>query len=428
MNLLLFLTVFSSCMIPRFYLLRGTGIYFMHMRVSVYFFMLLILLLTAVMKRKKLQKLALRDIMVFVIWLVVGVIQFGWTKDFGNSMSDVYYLALGALSVLVLNIAIESYEQIRVALSAITVALLFHLALGYYEMQTATHLFSAGTLDTVYPGKPVSIFYNNNDFGSFAIVFLPLALARISLMRVRGNKDYRALFGILVAAASMISVIYAQSDALVFIGVLTVFVSLVIRFSTNRTKAQRAAIILVPIIAMVAIVLLTTHSLDRYVLDFIANEECRMNILRNGFYFMRDKWPFGIGYGNAQYYLKYESIYNVMNVFYFHQWYLEILFCGGVFLFILYCAFHYRLLKRLWKQAAKRLSGLDFFILISFVVFSVICIASSSNLYSEWVWMYLGLLSAYANRCTGSNAMAVRRDAPPARKPAGSPWRSGRTP
>ena len=160
MKNLLCVAVFFSCMTPRF-----------HHNVSIYFLLLVLLLIIYFIKgsktKLKISYTKIKDISVFAIWVLVAIIQLYGSVSINHSLVDIYYLVVGLFSVIALNLIAKDEDTFQKCFGVITLALLIHCAIGCFEIFRTTHLFEVGVIDTLHVGKPVSIFTNNNDFGTF---------------------------------------------------------------------------------------------------------------------------------------------------------------------------------------------------------------------------------------------------------------------
>ena len=403
-KVLLLLAVLFSCMVPRYYLLPYTGVYIFHMRTSAFFYILIASIAYSVYVRNvKVTKRQLEDIGVFLLWLFVAIVLMTKSEDTANSICEVYYLLLGLLSVTAMNLLIRDMDSIRVCFAAILCGLLIHLAIGYYEVITKTHFFAVGINDTIRPGKPVSIFYNNNDFGTFCAVMIPLAMGYINMGK---TSIVSKVLSVLLLLMGSVIILYAQSDTIQVAVALVGFGMIAVKLSEKLNKGLRTLIVVGTVLLAGVLSFATSDLISNLISQFLFSEQARLNLIKNGFVFLRESRGMGIGYGNTQYYLQFKSVYNVFNIFYFHNWYFEILFCGGVIAFLLYLCFHFGIIIRLFRMSKKSKDAncrrydylnVRIYVLVSFLVFSAVCISSSSNLYSEWMWMYYGLISAYVN-------------------------------
>ena len=164
-----------------------------------------------------------------------------------------------------------------------------------------------------------------------------------------------------------------------------------------------------PLIFIVFILLfsyLVVPGINRFVNQTITNSSIdtattsdiiRINLLRNGIYFLKQTHWLVVGAGNLKLWLENKSIYNIAQILYMHNWYMEIFVTFGVVVFILYIIFHVNifisLIKKINNKDEEFVRAIAFF--SSFVIFSITSISSSSNIYSEWFWMYIAMCISY---------------------------------
>lgn len=395
MNKLLPLAVFLSCITPRF-----------HRLVSAYFVLLVLMLGTRLFLKRRfsISYNRVRDISVFIIWLLVAMIQIHWSVDIKHTLFEIYYLVVGLISVITFNLIANDEDTFQRCFGAMTLALLIHCIIGCYEIITVKHLFEVGNADTLYPGKPVSIFFNRNDYSAFIFVSMAVALEYIT-RKFKDLKSYFLSTGTIVLCMTLVIVGGTDTVMLVLILILAVFfIGKIAKYS----KGIRVAIV-TSLLGLVGLLSFNYNSLLLQVItEFVDREKVRIGLIQNGLIFLRDSWGLGIGYGNTQYFLEHKSTYYIWRISYFHNWYLEILACGGILVFLVYVYFHINIIKRLYliykgkfisvsTSTSKLNKGMNKYIFFSFLIFSVVSISSSSNLYSEWVWMYFGLVSSYSN-------------------------------
>lgn len=110
---------------------------------------------------------------------------------------------------------------------------------------------------------------------------------------------------------------------------------------------------------------------------------------------------FGVGAGNAEYWMENFALYDTFGILNPHNWWLEILINYGVFIFTGYLLFFLSLVRRLW-QAYKTTDGADRMIaealLLSLVGFSIASISSSSIMAFTPQWLLFAFALAFLNR------------------------------
>lgn len=141
------------------------------------------------------------------------------------------------------------------------------------------------------------------------------------------------------------------------------------------------------------------------------SDAVRLGVIRNAWLFFKPVWYRGLGWGSVDYYNIHYPVYTVGVVPHLHNWFLEILFSCGLFVFLVYACLYVRAWGRgvrvavrggtvAWRPAAVGVAVLSGFVAVS--------LASSSFVADQWFWVVWALVF-------GSAGLADRPD-----------WRSGR--
>ncbi len=389
--------VFLACMTPRF-------IGFMKINVGFYmsYYSLVIIIGFLICRPKNKIKLYTHYniIFIFILWLatifsiLLSVDYIGWTQYFFYTTVCILFM-----SILLQNNSNKMYEII---LDTINFVFLVHVLIGFYEVLSHSYIFEVGGFSGSLYGKvPVSIFYNPNDYSMFVSTMLPLVLYTVVLSR---NRLKKVLFGATAIGAALL-LITTMSRASIMAMFASAFIFLLLLMTNRRYKGWVLLIFsvillsyfMIPQVNMWVNKLILENSIDAT----SKSDYYRINLIKNGLYFLSETHGMGVGAGSLKKWFELHSIYNTGGIIYIHNWYVEILVTFGVLFFILYIFFHLQIFVQLYKKVKKRDEefGLTVSFLISFLIFSVTSISSSSNIYSEWVWMYLALMVSYVEYC-----------------------------
>lgn len=334
----------------------------------------------------------------FLIWLVFVLLSVWRAQRIGDWVYYVYWLLTAVLFSQILYRS-DKKEVFECIVKGLLCGLVIHLLIGYVELLQHDYFFEVGIENRGYYGLvPISIFHNPNDYATFLVTVFPFAIYYM----VKQKDIIRKIVFAFIVYVSVYMIIMTQSRTAFFAMVLLGLTLLWFVFRKTRTNKL---IIILAIIIGVALVLVTPQlrqsivsmfSINR--LDIATTDRARWNLIRNGLVFLKETHGAGVGAGNLRYWLGNRTVYSTGNLLLIHNWYIEILSTFGVVFFILYMVFHIKIIVTLLKKHDKKEEfwNLNNTIFISFVGFSIISIASSSNIYSEWVWMYLIFVSTYA--------------------------------
>jgi teichuronic acid biosynthesis protein TuaE len=145
-----------------------------------------------------------------------------------------------------------------------------------------------------------------------------------------------------------------------------------------------------------------------YIFQSETSDKIRLNLIKNGLVFLKDTFFLGTGTGNLEYWMSNYSVYYVGTVKNMHNYWFEILSTFGILVFISYIYFYSRLfieniktLKITRKNTSMYKIAIVFISLqLSFILASI---SSSSNISSEWLWLYWGIIISFVNIIKSKN-------------------------
>lgn len=380
-------------------------------QLSLYRGLLIILFLTVVIKDIKQGRMSLhcrkdnRYSAIFItFWLIYAVLSVLWVKDYSAWFKAVFFIASGFMSMVVLLHYFRSQEDILDALRAFLPLIFFHNIIGWYEWITGRYPFLQGERLLTYQRVryPVSTFGNTNDFGLFLVFSCFILFVCFICSR---RKVFRISY-ITVILSSFVLIFFTKSRASL-IGLIIGIVFLL--FVSFRKRDMSRIVITLFFIAL--LILIIKPNLVMTVLDKIdtlltfdfslqtGSEFVRINLIKNGIEFFISTIGFGTGAGNIEYWMENYALYYVATVYNIHNWWLEILVSFGIFVFAGYIVFFTKLMLSLWHRfrhsTEKGDAVLSIGILSIMIAYIIASISSSSNLNSEWLWVFWGIAIAY---------------------------------
>lgn len=393
---LVFLLVFLSCMMPRY-----IGAFKIRIGINVSAYDIAVVLVWALYSGKRFfsRQYEMNFFAVWLIWTVVSV----WRSRAINSWA--YYVLFLCISIMLMQYLIsrEDVRIFQVIPRGLAAALMVHLAIGIHDVITHNYLFEVGEFSKRYYGKVgVSVFHNPNDYSTFLIVVFPFVM---HLFAQANSALERAVYAAaVIMSVYMLAVNESRVAVLAGTALILIYVFLLTRYSRYKFVIYLSLPVIVvsalnnPVVRLWIFNVLRENSLNLG----RSSDMVRWNLIRNGLYFLRRTYGFGVGAGNMYQWLATRSIYSIGTIRYMHNWYVEILATFGVLIFVLYMIFHMRVLKILYTRARdeRNILGLHTAYMLSFLCFSIMSISSSTNVYSEWVWMYLAVMGAYATYTT----------------------------
>ena len=389
-NSLIYVIVLLACLVPRY-----ISTLKIHLGLNISFFTIAVVAVAAITLRQ-IKIIKNIEFSFFWIWFAFIAVSVWRTEKIGVWG---YYVDWVLTAVLLQQIIYRfgdenTYENI---VRALTDALFLHLLMGIYEITTHRYLFETGNISRrLYGHVAIGMFYNLNDYATFVTTMLPFAIYRFRTTQKKIEKVYCAF----LTMCSLYLIAISESRGAILTLMVFICGSIYV-FATRSTKnklitgAGLAAFIAAFVVNVGGVRASLVHVLDRNTIDLTGGTDiARLNLIKNGLYFLKQTHGFGVGAGNLYNWLAERSIYHIGDLLFIHNWYVEILVTFGVVFFILYVIFHGKILYKLYSQK-YRTSSLKTTFFLSFVCFSIVSISSSSNVYSEWVWMYLVTVSLY---------------------------------
>ena len=125
----------------------------------------------------------------------------------------------------------------------------------------------------------------------------------------------------------------------------------------------------------------------------------RLNLIKNGFIFLFETCGFGTGAGNIEFWMANYGVHYTGEIENIHNWWMEILTGYGIIIFIMYIVFYVKLFLSAYKKFKTSEDKVDISISLGILCcmagYVVGSMSSSSNISSEWLWVFWGIAIAY---------------------------------
>ncbi len=341
-------------------------------------------------------------------WVVYAFISLGWVASLGMAIRHVIFLLMGT-SMIVLAASRFQEERDHHRLFWIWLGVLsVMIVVGFWEHLTGHHLPSSGYFEEtrlVFMYLPTGVFGNPNNYASYLALSIPfgLSLARYS------RKLFLRVGGIAAVLASGYLILAAGSRG----NLVAVLVALAFLWLFLVRRSRKVAWIVVVALA-IGTALLVVPRLVSPVLDSAADEissllrdvpleqasiQIRWNLIRNSMNFVFDTAGFGVGAGNAEYWMANFSRYETFGILNLHNWWLELLTDYGLLVFGAYVVFYLSLVRALWREwkrtADRRQRMVCEALLLSLVTFSIASMSPSSVMAFAPHWLLIAFSLAF---------------------------------
>jgi len=349
------------------------------------------------------------------LWVAYAVTSLGWAAAKGDAIRHLIFLFMGVSLIFFASYYFRSYRDLQ-RLYWIWLGIFCGMVvLGFWEHLTGQHLPVSGYFGETrarFMYCPTGVFYNPNDYATFLALSIPFALgvlryAKRWLPRLIGLGTALAAFYLTVITGSRTNILAVLLE-LVFIVVLLTDIR-------QKVKVAIAAIVYVvialfllpsPIQELAAKITRELSSIATKAELSIGSVAIRMNLALNGLAFLYSTAGFGVGAGNAEYWMANYARYDTAGILNLHNWWLEILVNYGLFIFVGYVMFYASLVWQLWRIWRTTDRGRNRMIvealLVALIGFLVASISSSSIMALTPQWLLFAFALAFLNwwRCS----------------------------
>ncbi|MFB9274567.1 O-antigen ligase family protein [Cohnella cellulosilytica] len=346
-------------------------------------------------------------IVFFMLWFIYAVISLLWSASLEDGIKDILYL-FTAISLILFSIRFLSHREILNHVSKVLLLILFiMIVIGLWENVTGNHLPGDRELNLTNYYRPRAVFTDENVFSTFLSCFMFFIVSFVKTT----NKNVYRIFGGVLLLLSIYLMIVTFSRANYFALVLG-FGYLFFMLAKLREKVKIISLLLFGGALLIISFFDTIKELaDVYILgvtSVISSEQVndssvsvRLNLLKNSIYFIRESFGFGVGAGNAEYYMAKHSIYNTYGIVNVHNWWVEIAVNYGLLIFFGYLTVYLSLIFNLTKIYSKLLNKIDKRfcegLIGGLVSFSISSISPSSLIGVAFQWLLFAFAIGFLN-------------------------------
>ena len=356
------------------------------------------LVLARIFNRKALFTLFL------IIWFIYAVISLIWVKDYYAAIRSLYFIYSGVVLTIALVLVMDTEVHFKHIITIVFGMIALHNLIGWYEIITRQYYFvAAEKLELLLSGSlrfPVSMFGNQNEFGMMVFVGFFIALI---FSQIQTNQKLK-LLGLVVAISCTILVFIGQSRGIImgyFIGLATyVYVAKPVKY---YRLGSLFFIMMAVVFGIGSGVIFQAINGFLYPNQNPVNPEelnsilKRVNLIKNGLYFLVKTWGLGTGTGNLEYWMGHYAQYPVGIITNMHNWWAEILATYGVIIFSLYMLYYIKIVSVLLRIYRLYRSHIAVSMIAIMGGFIIACVSSNTNITKEWLWTFWSIVTAYGS-------------------------------
>lgn len=400
---MMFVAVFFSAIAPKV-LSISTGLFQLSVFRAIMLISPIALVLTSFVSKRNIKissKSNRYSVYFMFIWTMYAIFTVIWVQDISMWLRGVFFIIVGMICIVMFQNTFLDKKDILSCFYLLGIITLLHNVIGWYEVVTGNYYFSSPETAARYMRlqRPVSTFGNVNDFSLF--MFFGVFILYICY---KNTRKFLVKFIYLVGAISSVIIIIFASSRGVIIGLLIAFIWFTLNV-VKRLKVQRLIIlflfmliILVVILPFINISVLNFIQIDKLYIN-LTEESGRLNLLKNGLYFLYRTFGFGVGTGNIEHWMLYKGIYPTEGLLNIHNWWAEILVGFGIIIFTMYIIFYIRLFISMSKTYKTSSNNTDSIISLSIMCimlgYIIAGISPSSNMDTEWLWVFWAIAITY---------------------------------
>lgn len=387
-----------------------------------FFLMLSLLYLTRILMGKSpvnWKQIQIKPFIYFLLfWCGYAVCSVVWAKSLTDAIQEIVFLLIGVFIIIFVVNTYNSEKRyyefftiwILMTFLLVTIGLINHFEHLHLPISRINNAYS------YQQGIPTAVFVNENDYASFLAISLFFLVA---LVHYFPNKLIK-IIGLIGVMASAYLILITESRA----NYISIALGFVFWFLFMITAKLRKQITIFGLLAAIGAFVLFSERImivlkSIYVqlsLLFITNDasasvDIRKNLLKNIQIFIEDTYGFGIGAGNAEYYMRNFGVYETMNNYNVHNWWAETFVHYGAVILIIYIImiiylfikiFNYNKTINDWK-----INMINESILCGLVVFPLASVSPNSFMALTYNWLFIafafGLVQYYNKKEKGED-------------------------
>lgn len=343
-------------------------------------------------------------------WLGYAVLSLAWAISKEAAVRNIIFLFMGFSVIFFSTYYFRAKKDLQILYNLWLTVFGILILVGFWEHLTGQHLPVSGyynEMRTYIMFRPTGVFHNQNDYATFLTLSIPFSFGIVRY----GRKKYIRFYGLCSALGAFYLIVVTGSRA----SIITVLFELtfILLFLLNlRQKMKLVIAVGICIVLLFMFLLVPVQGFFSQIggeLNSIVSQTesrtgsigVRINLARNGLLFLYSTVGFGVGAGNAEYYMVNFAKYYTAGILNLHNWWLEILINYGIIVFIGYVIFYVGIIQNLWKIYRGRQTREEKMIcealLVSLVGFFFASISSSSIMAFKPQWLLFAFALSYLN-------------------------------
>lgn len=345
---------------------------------------------------------------IYLIWYIYAIISGIWAVNKMAWLQAVFLLTLGIVIILASYFYINRLNDWFILARTCWIMMTGLLLWGYFEIITNIYLLADlskldkyGTFSGQFFSRiPVTIFENQNDYATMLLAYLALTIIFYQLANTIISKGIY----LIIIPATFYLIYRTQSRMVLLSAIVFLFIYFAYHLVFYLSKKQWRGLLLFGVVALIALFILPPTRRLIFSVFYtggqydMSGDMVRMNLWRNGLFFLAATFGFGVGAGNIETWMEQFAILPTEVIVNMHNWWLEILTGYGLYIFMAYCLMYGILifrLSQLRKVQTKIRREITIALLAFLWSFILASITSANNILIEWHWVFFALIIVY---------------------------------
>lgn len=356
-----------------------------------------------------------RYIMFLLVWLLYAILSLAWAASKAEAVKSIILLFIGSSVIFFVIVYFTELKDFKRFYYLWLLTLIPIIGIGFWNQITGHQLFHYAYLADL-PGAevtrlmhiPRATFYHENDYATYIALSVPFIA---TYMKYNSSK-LKWVFGPALLLPILYQLLFTNSRAN-YLAVMLGMAFWFLFFLRAKDKLKLTAVAVLVALLLVIIVPGYTHSVfvklqSQWTNSFhnsksneALSDNTRVNLIKNAFVFLVRSHGFGVGAGNFEYHMRHSRVYDTSWITNAHNWWVEILACYGIFIFIGYLLFYggsvfylYKTYRKLTDESEKMICEA---LLVSLVTFIPASTSPSSIMGFGPQWLLFAFALGFLN-------------------------------
>jgi len=371
-------------------------------QLTIYRILLIINLIVGIRYYAKKKKILNKYLIYIELWIIYSLITVLLAEDKYAWIRSNFFLITGYLSVIVIASYYDSQDKLIKLNRYLSFFGKIYVLAGFYENIAGKYLFAADNyfnqaLDIYHLRPPIFVAGNPNNYSLTVLIFIYIFIIENSYAQ---NRVKRVL-NLVIIAISIYLIIISGSRAVIIAGLISSFI-----FESFGIRNKIFVWSAFAFVLLLSIRALFHFGILEFNADIFGSDMVRLNLIRNGFVFLKRTLFIGVGSGNAEYWVSHYAKYYTGGITNLHNWWMEILVTNGIISLTLYIIFLVKIIEGLISNVENKIVLKSY--ISSIIGFMIGSITVSSNMQTEWQWVYYAILIATIRAKPGKYSNQIR--------------------